>query len=150
MNFIERLKLAWRVMTYRPGNLMAHARRELGEGLDVELKELLLVFSSQGHSGGSAAITTDLIERLMRYEPLGPLLGTDDEWVDVAEQSGYPLYQNKRCGRVFKDNRGAYDIEGIIWEDPDGTRCTNVKSHVAVVFPYFPLTNIVKRYPEAA
>lgn len=140
MTLTERIRLALRVLTYRTGNLMAHAESELGPGMDIELRELLLVFSSQGHSGGSAAITADLVGRLLRYEPIGPLTGEPDEWVEVGEG----MYQNRRCGRVFKQadrfNGQAYDLDGIVWEDPDGGRFTNAKSMVPVVFPYTPVT----------
>ena len=85
MNFKQRLKLAWRVLTYKTGNIMRHAERELGEGFDIELQEILLVFSSQGHSGMSAGITTSLVEKLMRYEPIGPLTGEDSEWNEVGD-----------------------------------------------------------------
>ena len=140
MNLTQRIRLAFRVLTYRPGNLMAHAESELGPGMDIELRELLLVFSSQGHSGASAAITADLVGRLLRYEPIGPLTGKPDEWVEVSDG----VYQNRRCGRVFKQadrfNGQGYDLDGIVWEEPDGSRFTNAESMVPVVFPYTPVT----------
>lgn len=136
MNFKQRLNLAYRVLTYRPGNLMAHAQRELGEGLDIELQEILLVFSSQGHSGMSAGVTTDLVQKLMRYEPIGPLTGEDDEWFEPVEG----VFQNKRCGRVFKQadrfNGQAYDLDGIVWYDKQGFGFTNRMSMVPITFPY--------------
>jgi hypothetical protein len=140
MKLTERLRLAYRVLTYKPGNLMSHAQRELGDGMDVELKELLLVFSSQGHSGASAAITTDLIAKLMRYEPLGPLTGESSEWNQVGEG----VWQNNRCSHVFKQldrfDGQAYDLDGIVWRDPDGFTFTNGESFVPVTFPYTPKT----------
>jgi hypothetical protein len=140
MNLTQRIRLAFRVLTYRTGNLMAHAESELGPGMDIELRELLLVFSSQGHSGASAAITADLVGRLLRYEPIGPLTGNPDEWVEVGDG----MYQNRRCAHVFKQadrfNGQAYDLDGIVWEEPDGVRFTNAESMVPVVFPYTPRT----------
>lgn len=140
MNIIERARLAWRILTQPTGNLMAHALHELGPGCDIELRELILVFSTQGHSGGSAAVTADLIAKLLRYDPIRPLTGEADEWCEV----GPAVFQNKRCGRVFKQadrfNGQAYDLDGIVWEDPDGSRFTNGESMVPVVFPYTPKT----------
>lgn len=140
MNLKQRINLALRVLTRRTGGLMAHAESELGPHMDIEVRELLHVFASQGHSGASAAITAHMIGKLLRFEPVRPLTGEPDEWVYV----GPGVYQNRRCGRVFKQidrfDGQAYDIDGIVWEDPDGSRFTNFESFVPVVFPYTPKT----------
>src|SRR6187399_3024344 len=99
MELHKRIALAVRILTYEPGNLMQHARVELGPNIDIELEELILVFSSQGHSGASAQITNSILHKLLAYEPLSPLTGEEDEWMEVA--SG--VYQNKRCSHVFRD-----------------------------------------------
>lgn len=142
MTLTERIRLAYRVLTFKPGNIMAHAKRELGAGLDVEMKELILVFSSQGHSGASASITTHLLEKLLRYQPIGPLTGEPDEWMNVSEAAGRECWQNKRCSHVFKQadrfNGQAYDLDGIVWRDPEGHTFTNRESMVPVTFPYTP------------
>lgn len=101
---------------------------------------LLRVFAAEEHSGGSAALATDLFARLVRFEPLTPLTGEDAEWTPVADG----LWQNRRCSRVFKDVAGAHDIEGIVFVEPDGTRFTNAASHVPVRFPYTPKTILVR------
>lgn len=149
MNLTQRIRLALRVLTRRTGGLMRHAESELGPSMDIEVRELLHVFASQGHSGFSAAITADLVGKLLRYEPIGPLTGEPDEWVEV----GPGVHQNRRCGRVFKQadrfNGQAYDLDGIVWEEPDGGRFTNAESMVPVVFPYTPKTEYRPR-PVAA
>lgn len=106
--------------------------------------EIIHKFDGQGHSGFSAGITTQLIEKLLRFEPIAPLTGKDDEWNDV----GGGLYQNKRCGRVFKDENGAYDIEGKVFVDPDGMSVISRGSNVPVEFPYIPKTQYVRRDEE--
>ena len=146
-------------------NLIKHAKHELKlMGMDPDSEEddmdrlaannvldLLRVFSSQGHSGFSAPYVLKLFTTLASFEPAAPLTGEDDEWQDVSKMSGDigPRYQNKRCGRVFKDpnrfNGQAYDIEGKVFEDPDGNRFTNGESAVPVTFPYRPTTEYVKR-----
>ena len=79
--------------------------------------KLLDVFADEGHSGSSAPYAINMFEKLAKFEPLVPITGEDWEWVDVAEQSGRTLWQNKRCGHVFKDEDGAYDIDGkVFWE----------------------------------
>lgn len=148
MSLIQRLMLAWRVLTCRIGNLMQHADRELpppGDDemqalMNTQLKELVLVFSTHGHSGFSAAWARALLSKLLAYEPIGPLTGEPHEWVEV----GAGVFQNNRCGRVFKQadrfNGQAYYLDGIVWEEPDGSRFTNSESLVPVTFPYTPAT----------
>lgn len=107
--------------------------------------ELLEVFSKQGHSGASAAYLTSILEKLLRYEPLAPLTGEASEWVEVAEQNGMPLFQNKRCGRIFREGIDglAYDIDGKVFVEPDGCAYTSIDSRVPVTFPYTPVTEYV-------
>jgi hypothetical protein len=134
-------------------NLVKHAETELKaagydgtgmyEGLIEEaVLELIKTFADQGHSGMSASIVIGLFKQLASFEPLGPLTGEDSEWVDVAEQNG-TLYQNKRCSHVFKDDEGAYDIDGKVFREPDGCCYTNIDSRVKVEFPYTPTTEYV-------
>ena len=87
--------------------------------------DIIGLFATQGHSGGSAQITTDIVNRLMRYEPLSPLTGDDDEWGEVTPG----CWQNKRCSHVFKENGRAYDIYLPPQETGEWTTIT---------FPYSP------------
>lgn len=105
-------------------------------GRDVLL--LIEVFDQQGHSGTSAAAVADLFKRLSSYQPLSPLTGEDDEWIECADG----VFQNNRCSTVFRDGATgeAYDINGIVFEDADGNRYTGSESRVAVTFPYTPTT----------
>lgn len=132
-------------------NLRKHAETELQFWLNSDdemsklmathILEIIDLFASHGHSGFSAGVASNIINKLLRFEPLGPLTGKDDEWTEISEG----LFQNKRCSRVFKDANGlAYDINGIVFEEPDGSRFTNRKSHVNFEFPYTPKTEIVK------
>jgi hypothetical protein len=88
--------------------------------------DIVGLFSAQGHSGGSAQITTDIVNRLMRYQPLTPLTGEDDEWMEV----GSGVFQNKRCSHVFKENGRAHDIEL--------PRAEGETQWTAITFPYTP------------
>ncbi len=109
--------------------------------------QLVHKFSEQEHSGISASIVTHLVAKLMAYEPITPLTGEDDEWILIGgEIMGQPgVYQNKRCSRVFKEGDRAYDIEGRVFVDKDGSTSTNRKSHTTVKFPYVPKTVYVQR-----
>jgi hypothetical protein len=136
------------------GNMVAHAKRELAAvGYDAgqkdedpdkwiqqNLLDLLRVMSMQGHSGFSASYLTSAFAKLSRFEPLAPLSGADAEWVDV----GTGMWQNNRCGRVFKGEDGrAYDIDGKVFREPDGACFTSKDSRVFVTFPYMPTTEYV-------
>lgn len=120
--------------------------------------EILDVFEKQGHSGFSAGYIINILEKVMRFEPVTPLTGDDDEWRDVGALGGGIRYQNKRCGHVFKDEDGqAYDSEGkIFWEwytSDDGERSkshyTSRDSRVYIEFPYTPKREYVYRESNA-
>jgi hypothetical protein len=97
--------------------------------------ELITAFANQGHSGSSAAEVAGIFGKLARYQPLIPLQGTDDEWVEV----GTNVWQNRRCSHVFKEADGkAYDINGRVFREPDGSCFTNRGSRVPIEFPYTP------------
>ena len=144
---IERIKLAWALLWASDTGLVRHVRSEIGRiDSDVVLNctNIARVFSLEGHSGGSASIVIPWIGKALSWEPIAPLTGDADEWVDQSEASGYPLWQNKRCSRVFKEADGtAYDVNGLVFREPGGACYTNGKSRTAVVFPYIPRTTYV-------
>jgi hypothetical protein len=142
-----------RVIVWLAGdsNLIAHARRELPTDGDDDMQremnrgllQMLAVFSAQGHSGFSASYAASVLEKLLRFQPLGPLTGSDEEWFD----HGGGMFQNKRCGRVFKQadrfNGQAYDLDGRVFREPSGACYTNRDSMVPITFPYTPKTEYV-------
>jgi hypothetical protein len=102
--------------------------------------DLMKLFSLEGHSGYSAGMQTSLFQKVSRYEPLTPLTGADDEWMEVGDG----MFQNTRCSHVFKDaERGAYDINGRLFREPNGMTYSSGDSRVPVAFPYTPTTEIV-------
>jgi hypothetical protein len=141
-------------------SILDHAERELdlmglsddGDMNGVMRNHILHMvkeFANEGHSGFSASYAIQVLEKLLRFEPITPLTGEDWEWNNVSEMSGETLYQNARCGRVFKNNDGAYDIDGkVFWEwITDSETGEKFKSHytsrdsrVPVTFPYTPTT----------
>ncbi len=91
--------------------LAEHAKRELALlGEDPELSANLVAvvekFAEFGHSGGSAECATQLLEKLLRYQPLTPIGSDPDEWEDRTEMSGVPMWQNKRDGRAISTDGG--------------------------------------------
>jgi hypothetical protein len=116
---------------------------EMNEMMCHSILDLIKTFAEQGHSGFSAGYCLDAFTKLAKYEPLAPLTGADDEWNDVSEQHGGPLWQNRRCSRVLKDANGAYDIDGKVFVDKQGTAYTSYESRTPVTFPYTPKTEYV-------
>jgi hypothetical protein len=150
--------------------LKHHAERELdiigmtedSVEMDAAMRNHILhmidEFSKEGHSGFSASYAISILSKLMRYEPLTPLTGEDSEWMEIAkEQTGSnqgTLYQNKRASHVFKDDTGAYDINGKVfveWRQDKETgedyssSYTSKDSRVPVTFPYTPHTDYVNK-----
>ena len=112
-------------------------------------------FAKEGHSGFSASYAIQCLEKLLRFEPLSPLTGEDNEWVDVRGLGDEPGWQNRRCSRVFKNTDGkAYDIDGIVYwqwvEREDGSKYKSYytkggRSSIKYIeFPYTPKTEYVE------
>lgn len=132
---------------------------EMQEAICTHVLKLLEVFAEEGHSGSSAPYALNVFDTLARFKPIAPLTGEDWEWHDVSEYSSRDdgtVYQNKRCGHVFKDDTGAYDTEGIVWYDWQTNEAgekykshfINYKSRVPVTFPYSPKTEYKERIEE--
>jgi hypothetical protein len=85
---------------------------DYGGMLGKAAMEIVEVFATQGHSGLSARLTVEILERLLCYEPLTPLTYEPDEWIDVSEISGAPMWQNRRKFTVFSRDGGLthYDL----------------------------------------
>jgi hypothetical protein len=148
--FLERLALAWAILWNRDSPLVEHVAKEIGRvDRDVVLNcvNIARVFSIEGHSGGSASIVIPWIQKALSWDVVAPLTGEADEWMDVSELSGRPLWQNRRCGRVFKEEDGScYDVEGIVFVEKNGASYTQYPgSRTVVTFPYQPK----REYKEA-
>jgi len=117
--------------------------KEMQEIINKDILEIVTIFSKQGHSGFSANYAINIITKLLKYEPITPLTGKDDEWI-LLNYGDEIKYQNKRCSRVFKNKEGkAYDIEGKIFSDDNGKSWFiegGGKSKTYITFPYTPTT----------
>jgi hypothetical protein len=106
--------------------------------------EVIQTFSKFNHSGTSAGYVIALLSKLMKFQPISPLQGTANEWVEV----GTGVFQNIRCSTIFRDasflNGLPYDIDGYVYIDEDGTAFTNKYSIRPVVFPCIPETTYVR------
>lgn len=106
-------------------------RANFDEGDIAFIIGFLREFYERYDSGGAVWAMSDVLQRLIKGQPLSPLTGEDDEWVDVAEYNGQnALWQNRRCPTVFKDAERAYDID--------------VAGRPTVTFPYDPTTKLLE------
>jgi len=97
-----------------------------GEEDTAVLIDILKRFFARWDSGGGVWAMAPVLQRLIAGKPLSPLTGADSEWIDRAEMSGRPMWQNIRCSTVFKDADGVYDID-----------MPGIQRH-PVTFPYWP------------
>lgn len=114
-------------------SIIARAKLELeavnfGDEDSAVMVEILERFFDQWDSGGAVAVASQVLARLIAGQPLGPLTGNDDEWVEVGTHEGGPFFQNRRCSSVFKQLRDgvmvAHDID--------------VAGRPPIAFPYRP------------
>ena len=121
---------------------------EMNQMMRKHILHMVEEFSDEGHSGFSAAYAINILEKLLRFEPLTPLTGSDEEWNRLDYSPDDMKSQNKRCSHVFKGVDGrAYDSEGIIfydWVKDEETgqlrksHFTGSGSRVYIEFPYVP------------
>lgn len=92
-------------------NLVNHARAELqacGQFKeDPEFAQSLVAavaaFASyDGHSGGSAAVGTQMLNDLLQFKNLSPLTNDPEEWQEVT----MGLWQNYRNSAAFSEDGG--------------------------------------------
>ena len=114
--------------------------------INDDILNIIKIFSEQRHSGFSANYAISVLERLLRFKPLSPLTGEDDEWNDT----GYGSFQNKRCSSVFKNKDGrCYDIDATAVSDNGGiTWYHSKKFDKEVTFPYVAPLHPEKIYIE--
>lgn len=104
--------------------------------------EILEKFFDQWDSGGAVHAVAPVLQRLIAGRPLSPLTGDDIEW--IRPMDGMDLFQNRRCGSVFKEkdlngNWIAYDIDrkpnnGV----PDDAVLRHRWAANEITFPYMP------------
>ena len=109
--------------------------------MDKNILEIVKIFEEQGHSGFSASYALSVLELLLRFKPISPLTGENDEW----NEAGSGSFQNKRCSSVFKKSDGTcHDIDAIIVSDNGGiTWFSSGRFRKEITFPY-----AVPLYPE--
>jgi hypothetical protein len=133
---------------------------EMQEMICNHVLALLDVFADEGHSGTTAPYAIELFSKLAKFDPIVPLTGEDWEWNEVSDGDKGMMYQNKRCGAVFKQtdrfDGQPYYLDGkVFWEwykSEDGEMSksyfTGGDSQLPIVFPYTPKSEYVFRATE--
>lgn len=88
-----------------------HARVELGllgeeEDVIEWYVDVIKAFFSFGHSGGSFDAVMPVLLKLLYHENLTKLTDNPEEWEDVSEYTGKPLWQSKRNSSAFSKDGG--------------------------------------------
>jgi len=109
------------------------------EGMIGEaVKELLLTFQKQGHSGFSAQLTASIFHKLVKGEPLSALTDDSNEWMEITDG----LFQNTRVSTVFinkNESPKPYTIDGKAFSDDGGkSYFTSRDSRVYFDLPGYP------------
>lgn len=102
--------------------------RPLVEPFKEEILALCEKFGRSGQSGGSAPYTASAIsqtvKKLLLQNPICPITGIDEEWINVREtsQEDEMMYQNARCSAVFKSKNGrCWYLDAIVKKTQDGS-----------------------------
>lgn len=129
--------------------------RPLIEQFIPEILALAEKFGLSGQSGGSAPYVANAIsqaiKKLLLQDPICPIMGIDEEWVDVgylgSKDEKSVVWQNNRCSALFKNtDHQSYYLDAIVWkgeEDYDAFtgRVEGVWSRQFVKsFPFTPKT----------
>lgn len=111
---------------------------DYGGMIGEAVKDLLLVFQKQGHSGYSAQVTASIFHKLIKGEPLSPLTNDPSEWMEVHPGT----LQSRRVSHVFinkNESEKPYTIEGKAFSDDGGeSYFTTIDSRVHFDLPGFP------------
>jgi hypothetical protein len=112
-----------------------------GDNMNKAVLEVLKTLVDQGHSGMSASIVIQLVDRLWAWKPLTPLTGEDDEWTDDLDPTGNK-WQNKRYSAVFKNKEtGEYVIGFRFW-----AMNPNYPNEEEMNMIYIPSENLLREY----
>lgn len=116
-SIVERAKVELKAMNF-------------GDEDSAVMVDILERFFRRWDSGGAVHAVAPVLQRLIAGQPLTPLTGTDDEWLDVTETVGRPCWQNRRCSSVFREEDGEGKILTYDIDAPEGRK--------AISFPYSP------------
>lgn len=129
-----------KMVHYARGELLRAGFLGAADKLDAEVGENTLMLIkclalSPNELGQSA--TVELFKRLVNLRPLTAIEDVPEEWEDISENSDGSLLRHVRCATICKNEKEAFNLEGLLLVYPDGTRHFHEsKSLVPVKFPY--------------
>lgn len=107
-------------------NLLLEKAKDEGEesynmqkAFNDSIMGVIKAFDKGEHSGFTASLATQYIDRLLKYRPLTHLTLADDEFVEVADG----VFQNVRASNVFKQV-DRFDGKPYCLDGPDGKPVT--------------------------
>lgn len=102
-------------------NLIRHAEDEMmraglydkdsdyGGMIPEAVMKLVRALASEGHSGGSHALTMQIFNRVANYHTLSPLTNDPAEWMEVSDMCPVeqrPVFQSRRDPSFFSNDGG--------------------------------------------
>lgn len=106
------------------------AKINMGEEDTAAILSIMKTFFNHWDSGGAVSVALPILVRCLRGQPLSPLTGAEDEWIDHSEMMDEPYFQNMRCSSVFRR------------KNPDGSwRYHDIDTDKDVTMPYTPPTS---------
>ena len=124
--------------------MTADSKDEMNREMRKNILQVIKTFRKQHHSGFSASYAINLLQKLLRHEPLSPLTGKPEEWQDMSKyENAKPgtMLQNIRCSNVFKRNGKAFELVRNAHRDEVGVSYTKTKTSPIKKFPYKPKDN---------
>lgn len=114
-----------KVTTPAKSNLVRHAEEEMRRAglydkdadydgaLPKAVMALIEAHAAGRHSGGSHELVMEIFDKLARFKTLTPLTSNPEEWNDVSEMSGRPMWQSRRDPSFFSTDGGKtwYNVE---------------------------------------
>lgn len=145
-SLIEHAKREFLKLGYKP---IEECEDDPDKWIQKNVLELLEVFSNQGHSGSSAPYTISMFKKLANFDPIAPIMGTEDEWFDAS--IGDDIFQNLRCSAVFKNGKNSkpHYLDAIVWKNQNGNTFTGsvfnskkekIRSSQTIKIPFQPKT----------
>lgn len=80
---------------------------DYGGMIGEAVMELVRTLSAQRHSGYSIGYVMHVTQQLVDGKALTPLTSNPEDWINVSDMSGTPMWQNRRCSSAFSDDGGA-------------------------------------------
>ena len=116
----------------------------MNQAMANHLLGMVALFSLEGHSGASAEYASSRLNRLLRFKPITPLTGKDEEWNKVDDTT----WQNVRMSSVFKKRNANGEVVckwngAYVFVEPSGSAYTTgpYSSMVIKEFPWMPPKN---------